>query len=463
MKKLRTQADRSIGRLALLTLIAVEMLMSFSFLGYFHIAPISITIAYIPVLLAGALIGPLEAAVVGMVFGLASMWKASASYVMAADQLFSPFYSDNFMGSILLSVGSRMLFGFVTGLLYVAARRLKPGWLWVAVVSFFGRSIHSMMVYGAMALFFPQEGYRPLHAFSGFFKPENLLTNLGVSAIVLIFWWIAHSRTWQRFHRRLEMYQATQAGEQYHRLSLFGVIVLTLLSALAVTVYFVNRIDYVLGVDGIQLSASRYGDVFHLQIQFMFGMIALMMLVILFLILNRRYISCMAEESRQDTLTGAMNRRSFFSACQKTLDSMKEEREAFGYFIMVDLDHFKEINDRYGHPEGDRALKEVVKNLKEVFQENSMIGRMGGDEFALLIYEDMPRERMELMLGYFLERINRISWNGDRLCCSVGALHISAARPLEELYLEADRLLYQAKREGKNRYVIGKEQQTASL
>ena len=75
------------------TLIAVEMLMSFSFLGYLHIEPISITTAYIPVLLGGALMGPLESTALGTLFGLSSMWKASASYVMASDQLFSPLFS----------------------------------------------------------------------------------------------------------------------------------------------------------------------------------------------------------------------------------------------------------------------------------------------------------------------------------------------------------------------------------
>ena len=72
------------------TLVAVELLMSFSFLGYLHIAPISITFAYIPVLLAGVLMGPVESTVLGAVFGTASMWKASAGYVLPADQLFPP-------------------------------------------------------------------------------------------------------------------------------------------------------------------------------------------------------------------------------------------------------------------------------------------------------------------------------------------------------------------------------------
>ena len=74
----------------LAALIAIELLMSFSFLGYLHVEPISITFSYIPVLLGGALLGPLDSTILGVVFGLASMWKASASYVMPLDQLFSP-------------------------------------------------------------------------------------------------------------------------------------------------------------------------------------------------------------------------------------------------------------------------------------------------------------------------------------------------------------------------------------
>ena len=93
MKSLKARAAVRTGprRYLLFSLIFVELLMSFSFLGYFHLEPISVTTAYLPVLLAGALATPVDATIVGAVFGLASLWKASASYVMAADQLFSPF------------------------------------------------------------------------------------------------------------------------------------------------------------------------------------------------------------------------------------------------------------------------------------------------------------------------------------------------------------------------------------
>ena len=105
MAAVRQSRDPSIRMFLLGALIALELLMSFSFLGYLHVEPISITFAYVPVLLAGALLGPAEAAVLGGVFGLASMWKASASYVMASDQLFSPFMSGRPLGSSVWEPG----------------------------------------------------------------------------------------------------------------------------------------------------------------------------------------------------------------------------------------------------------------------------------------------------------------------------------------------------------------------
>ncbi|MEI3204017.1 MAG: hypothetical protein V8S73_05125 [Lachnospiraceae bacterium] len=74
-------------------LIALELLMFFTFLGYIHIPPISITFAYIPVLIGACVLGPAETTILGAVFGLASMYKASFNYVMANDKIFSPFMS----------------------------------------------------------------------------------------------------------------------------------------------------------------------------------------------------------------------------------------------------------------------------------------------------------------------------------------------------------------------------------
>lgn len=438
-------------------LIALELLMSFSFLGYFHVEPISVTTAYLPVLLAGALIGPWEAAAVGTAFGLASMWKASASYVMASDQLFSPLYSGSPLGSLVLSVGSRALFGLAVGLLYLAVRRLRPQWFWVAAVSFLGRTVHSLMVYTAMALFFPEAGFGPLNALTAFCRPLDLLSNLITAGLVLAVWAASNSRTWLQFLRRMELSRSLQTGERYHLMSLAVVIAVTLAASLAVTFYFVHRIGYVLEVSDITLSDSGYADVVHLQVQFLFGIISMMVLVIFFLILNRRYTSYMAMEGKLDSLTGAMTRRAFFSACGQVLRSPRLLSGPQVYFAMVDLDNFKEINDTYGHPEGDRALKETVRALKEIFPRDCLIGRMGGDEFALLAYAGLSQAEMEVAMRHFLDRVRRVSWENQRLTCSVGVLPVSDSQSPEELYLETDRLLYTAKAQGRDRYVIGQQ------
>ena len=76
-------------------LLAIELIMSFTFLGFIHIDPISLTTAYIPIVVAGCLLGPLESTLIGLVFGLASMYKASALYVVSDDKIFSPLYSGN--------------------------------------------------------------------------------------------------------------------------------------------------------------------------------------------------------------------------------------------------------------------------------------------------------------------------------------------------------------------------------
>ena len=86
-----------------LALAAIEFLMSFTFLGYVHIEPISVTIAYLPILIAGCFLGVGQSAAMGLFFGLASMYKASANYVMPMDKIFSPFASGAPVASLLLS------------------------------------------------------------------------------------------------------------------------------------------------------------------------------------------------------------------------------------------------------------------------------------------------------------------------------------------------------------------------
>ena len=168
----------------------------------------------------GALLGPMEATAVGTVFGLTSMWKASASYVMPSDQMFSPLFSGDPLGSLVLSVGSRALFGLLSGLLYAGARRLRPLALGVGAVSFFARQIHSLLVYSAMALFFPEAGYGPGIVFAQVFSKSDVLANCGTAAVVLLIWGASQTQPWIRFRQKLERSLSMHTGERYRRLTI---------------------------------------------------------------------------------------------------------------------------------------------------------------------------------------------------------------------------------------------------
>lgn len=435
--------------------IAIELLMSFSFLGYFHIEPISITIAYIPVLLTGALLGPLDAAIVGAVFGLASMWKASAHYIMDFDQLFSPMMSGAPMKSFLLSVGSRALFGLAVGLLYFLAKKSKHPAVGIGIISFFGPALHSFFVYSALWAFFPETGYTSLDTFGSFRTLDGLLTDFAAMGLILLGWYIMQSSGWKQFQKKVESVQNSYLAERYHVVSLLCIILLALLSSVAVAIYFVNRMGSVLDQEGFHLTDEEHGDLLHLQIQFLIGILAMMALLIIFLVFNRRYSTYMDWEAKRDSLTGALNRKAFFQSCGKAIKNMETRDGATAYFIMIDMDWFKEINDRFGHPEGDRVLREVVQELEAAFGRDGFIGRLGGDEFAVFLYEPVTREELERSLQRFQERLGKIKWENRKLSCSIGAQPVRKEEPAEILYQAADKLLYMAKQQGKDQYQIG--------
>lgn len=448
--------DQSTKWYILGSMIALEVLVSVSFLGYLHIEPISITFAYIPILITGMLMGPAESTVVGSVFGLISMGKASASYVMAGDRIFSPLMSGSPIKSILLSVGTRALFGFIVGLLYRFAKKSRRPDLWIGVISFWGKSVHSLLVFSVMALLFPDLGYGIATAFSDFLSIGNLLVMSGTAAIVLLIRRALRSSPYKRFEQRMSMLKNLQPAEQQspNRLLLISILVEFLLTC-AVTVYFVGRTRYMLEQNGIDVSTAILSDLFLLQTQFLVGILALMFLLMVLQVFNRRYAACGEYEASLDTLTSVWNRKSFFQRSEQTLANMRRNDIWHGYFIMLDVDWFKQINDQFGHPEGDRVLHDIAQCLRQIFAPIGQIGRLGGDEFAILVDQPVARETLEKELNTFTERVADLSGPAPSLTCSIGVLMLTSPASIDELYQKADQLLYQAKQQGRNQYVLG--------
>lgn len=161
-----------------------------------------------------------------------------------------------------------------------------------------------------------------------------------------------------------------------------------------------------------------------------------------------------------DDLTQLLNRREFLKRASQTLvQSLRQQHSVV--VLMIDLDHFKQINDRWGHAIGDLALKKVADLLKVGLRTSDLIGRLGGEEFAVLM-PNTSAEQAALIGQRLCERIAHHAWEIEarpvKLTVSVGgASCVGALRDLTELLAKADGALYQAKAEGRNRIVFGSD------
>lgn len=159
-----------------------------------------------------------------------------------------------------------------------------------------------------------------------------------------------------------------------------------------------------------------------------------------------------------DDLTGCLNRRAFFTAAEQELERAVRYGGAVSV-LMVDLDHFKNINDRFGHAVGDRALKAAAAVMAEGLRDNDALGRLGGEEFAVLLPETaldgaMPvAERLRAAVAALEVPLD----GGDilRLTASLGAAErLPDESAPDQLLARADCALYRAKAEGRNRVMV---------
>ena len=154
--------------------------------------------------------------------------------------------------------------------------------------------------------------------------------------------------------------------------------------------------------------------------------------------------------SRTDGLTGLLNGRGFYEAAAVELARSSRYRHALTV-AYVDLDEFKEVNDRFGHARGDAVLVAVARAMRRACRSTDLVGRLGGDEFVLL-FPETGREAAEPTLVKLRSRVEQAAREeGHRVTVSVGS--VSFADPpadVEVLVHEADRTMYAAKAGGKD-------------
>ncbi len=160
------------------------------------------------------------------------------------------------------------------------------------------------------------------------------------------------------------------------------------------------------------------------------------------------------EKSYTDALTRVLNRQGLEIKCQKALGAIKENFA----FMFVDLDNFKQVNDNLGHQMGDTVLKQVASALQSEVRETDLVGRFGGDEFAILFCHIRKPELIKSAGKRILTSIEQISDDLGipyKVTASIGiSFSLGQGRTFDNLVAISDELSYQSKRAGKNRMTI---------
>lgn len=160
------------------------------------------------------------------------------------------------------------------------------------------------------------------------------------------------------------------------------------------------------------------------------------------------------QQSRTDGLTGLMNKLTFEEETMKFLMSNITTGSAL---LFIDMDHFKDVNDRFGHSMGDRAIRDIALKLQVIFANCDLVSRFGGDEFLIFV-KNIPRDTLLDKLAWAVEKLKETYSNGVdtvNLSASIGVAYCMADKVAYSTLLEAaDNSLYAAKELGRCRYII---------
>lgn len=171
---------------------------------------------------------------------------------------------------------------------------------------------------------------------------------------------------------------------------------------------------------------------------------------------QRGFVHELERLATTDPLTGALNRRSFDNAYARERERASRSRSQL-FIMLLDIDHFKKINDQYGHAAGDQALRQLVATCTATLRKTDVLARIGGEEFAILSAAADPAEAIALAerLRENIMTIKVSATAGDfSFTVSIGVARVQADESVAAAVLaRADEALYEAKRTGRNRVI----------
>lgn len=201
---------------------------------------------------------------------------------------------------------------------------------------------------------------------------------------------------------------------------------------------------------------SRYQMLSFVVTNFVAGL-----LTFIFALRTRTQRDRLQQLATQDPLTGAGNRRAMNEELRIAVSTRYRHGHSFGVLVM-DLDHFKQINDRFGHQAGDQVLIDFVELVRSSSRQGDRLFRFGGEEFLLLL-PDTDNQGLQAAANHLLARVRQfLQGPGGVVSVSIGGALLNANESWSHWLQRADNSLYQAKREGRDCCIIDQTPSAAS-
>lgn len=208
------------------------------------------------------------------------------------------------------------------------------------------------------------------------------------------------------------------------------------------------------GAVGMLMSPSINVSSINTALQFTFSNIAYLALLYMFAYLRRHYAQ-MHQMAHTDALTNLTNRRAMQQKLEGELDRARRYNRPFA-LLLADLDHFKQINDTYGHSVSDQVLREVAGRLAQHLRESDSLARWGGEEFLILAPET-DLQQAYLLAQRLLGAIRESPISGVQVTLSLGVACYRQGDSIAALLSRADEAMYRAKAGGRNQIVLEEE------
>lgn len=203
-----------------------------------------------------------------------------------------------------------------------------------------------------------------------------------------------------------------------------------------------------LALGNLEVKASSFYAYWQLTLAISL-LFSLLFALLLLAITVRNAIAALRAERNHDPLTNLLNRRAFQEAAEHSLGNPQPGPWTL---LMGDIDHFKHINDTWGHAQGDRVLQAVARAMLQQVREGDMVARFGGEEFVLLLHTDTQNaERVAQRIRNQLREDGAMLTPGERITISFGIAPVAHLAQLAHALNFADGLLYEAKLAGRDR------------